>query len=166
VSSLTASHLEKKNLGGLYVMNRTQGKAVSLANRFAGTALSFWQIEETLKEVDVCICSASAPHFIIEKDLIESVMRKRAHRTLILIDISMPRNIHPDVFFIPDVLLWTIDDLDKVIEENLSGRRQAIKEVEMIIVKKMDEFYEKLSKRKIGEGFNETLCETVNTHMP
>ncbi len=159
MGKLAANHFQQKGIGQIYVINRSQEKAEDLAKQYGGVAVGFWQVKDVLAQADVCICSANCAHYIIEKDLVEQVMRTRQGRKLLFIDISIPRNIHPSVAAAKNVCLLTIDDLDKVLEENLSRRRQAIQEVEMIIAKKMDEFYEKLAKRKTSEDFN--LCEVV-----
>jgi len=148
---LAVSQLKQKNVGSLHVMNRTREKAVALAQQFGGVASAFWEIKEVLKSVDVCICSADAPHYLIEKDLIDEVMPARANKKLILIDIAMPRNINPKVSEAHNVELLAIDDLDRVVEANVRKRHLAVGQVEAIISDKIDEFYSKLSKLAVME---------------
>ena len=157
MSKLAANNLSNKEIGQIYVMNRTEEKAVSLAQQFNGIPLSFWELPEILKIVDVCICSASAPHYLIEEELIRKVMRERHGRKLVFIDISIPRNINPKVSHVANTTLITIDDLDKVVGENIKKRQGAIGQVEEIVSLKLSEFYEKLSRNLKSESANEKV---------
>lgn len=148
MSELSLDLLKKKKLTEVYVMNRTQENACALTGRFGGVAVSFSDIKEILSAVDLCICSVGAPHYILEKPTVEKVMGLRQNRKLTLIDISMPRNIDPAISELPDVALVYIDDLDKVVEETMERRKQAVSLVERIIADKMGEFQEKLLKIK------------------
>ncbi len=146
MGKIAVSQLQGKGTRNLYVMNRTFEKAVELAQQFGGKAVSFGELKEILMAVDVCICSADAPHHIIEKNLIEDIMRRRQDRNLICIDISMPRNISPDVASLDKVALVTVDDLDKVLHDNLNKRGAAVGQVEGMIAKKVEAFYRKITK--------------------
>ena len=110
-----------------------------------------------LSITDVCICSISAPHYIIEKELIQKIAKSR-NKELVLIDISMPRNIHPAVAGIKGVRLVGLDELDKVVEYNVRQRQKAVDEVNLIVERQCEEFYKKLNPtsilRKISEAFD------------
>ncbi len=145
---LSANYLKEKEIGHIYVMSRTLDHATALASSLGGTAVAFWELRDILEKVDVCICSANAPHYLVEKELTEQVMEARRQRQLLLIDISMPRNISPDIASLKNVSLLSIDDLDKALEDNINKRRAAIGEVEQIIERKIAEFYGKLQKNQ------------------
>lgn len=145
MSALTADQLASKKIGRLYVMNRTREKALVLAARFAAEAVSFSDIEDVLAGVDLCICSASAPHYLIAKEFMEKIMRRRNYRELICIDISTPRNIDPGAQDVRNVSLFTIDDLQMVLHSNMEKRKTAIIQVEKIISDKICELNKKLS---------------------
>ena len=145
MSELALQQMQKKGAHNIYVMNRTESCALELANRFRGEAVSFGDIKEILSKVDVCICSVGAPHYILDKSTIGKVMTMRSHRKLVLIDISMPRNIDPHAASIEDVLLFHIDDLDKVIGDSMKKREAAVFQVEKIIADKTAQFYKKIN---------------------
>ena len=162
MGSLVGDYLKQKNVGQVYVMNRSEDKGALLARQLGGAPVSFWDMREILNKVDVCICSVGAPHYLIEKDLVEPVMKGKNSRRLVFIDISMPRNIHPNVGSVKNVSLLTIDDLDKVVEDNVKKRFAAVGDVEQIIFKKVDEFYFKISRLNAQE-FSVEKC-AVETH--
>jgi len=145
MSHLAASDLYRKGVSKLYVMNRTKDKGDDLASQFQAESVGFWEIKNILQHVDVCICSASAPHYLIEKDLIQEIMTQR-QKELVFVDISMPRNIHPGVAHIDNVTLISLDELDKVIEGNIQQRQGAVDLVKKIIEQKVQEFYRKIDK--------------------
>ena len=152
MGELTMTHIRNKGFSNVYVMNRTESIACELAGEFNARPVGFCDIKEILSVVDVCICSVGAPHYIIEEQLIEKVMALRSHRSLALIDISVPRNIDPRVARIDRVGLCHIDDLERVATETMQKRQQAVEQVEKIIHSKIQEFYTKMSKVKIHSG--------------
>jgi len=89
---------------------------------------------------DIVISSTAAPHPILKRDLVQSVIRKRRGRPLFLIDIAVPRDIEPEVGKIDDVFLYNLDDLQQVVEQNLEGRSSEIAAVEAIIEEELARF--------------------------
>lgn len=147
MGKLASRHIQERGAAAIYVANRTHACAVEIAQEFGGSAVSFWDLREVLTKVDVCICSASAPHYLIEKELVEKVMVERPEQRLICIDISMPRNVNPNVSEVENVSLISIDELDKVLEDTISRRFEAVGEVENIVEQKVEEFYYRLNKK-------------------
>ncbi len=160
MSKLAARDLANKGIKDIYIMNRTQDKSVSLAEKFGGQAVSFYDLKEILAKVDVCICSSGAPHYIIEKDAVEKIMALRQNKKILFIDISVPRNIHPDVAMVGGATLETIDSLDRVVANNESRRQVAIQDVESIVSAKLMEYYEKV--RRCYSYQSESLNELVS----
>lgn len=146
MGELALGNLCNRGLGKIHLMNRTGEKAEELAKRYGGIAASFWDIKDILAEVDVCICSVSAPHYILDKEKVATILPFRQGRPLIFIDISMPRNIDPQVGLLPSVYLRSIDDLDQVVTASMKKREAAVSQVEAIIRQKICEFDEKIAK--------------------
>lgn len=144
MSELAADDLKRRGTEKIYIMNRTCEKGQQLAEKFDGKALNFWEIKDALIEVDVCICSAGAPHYLVETDLVREVCAARS-RHLLMVDISMPRNINPDVASLEGVTLVGLDDLQQVIDQSAQERLKAVYQVESIITRKTEEFYAKIS---------------------
>ena len=146
MGELALGNLHNHSVAKIYLMNRTGEKAEDLAKQYGGIAASFWDIKEILSEVDVCFCSVGAPHYILDVEKISQIMRFRNGRRLVLIDISMPRNIDPAVGQLEGVHLSSIDALDGVVQKNMKKRQEAINQVESIISQKMFEFTQKWDK--------------------
>lgn len=146
MSELAANRLDSRGVKEIFVVNRTHEHAAVLAERFNGQAHSICETGEILAKVDVCICSTGAPHYILDKNMVNKIMAERKSRMLILLDISMPRNIDPAVSEIENIRLFTIDNLDKVVLDNLKRRESAVDEVESIIGRKVLEFRAKIEK--------------------
>jgi len=147
MGEIALNHLHDLGVKKIYLMNRTGEKAENLATRYSGVAASFWNIKEILSEVDICFCAVGAPHYILDKEKIASVMEARQGRKLVLIDISMPRNIDPEVKTLgPQVHLSAIDDLHEVVDNTMKKRESAVQEVEGIIRQKILEFNDKVTR--------------------
>ena len=160
MSELAVTQIQNKGLKKLYLMNRTAENAENLATKYGGEAVGFCDIKEVLSQVDLCICSVGAPHYIIDKSTVERTMSLREARQLIFIDISMPRNIDPQVAELKDMLLYTIDDLKEVVDSNMKLREQSITEVQNIIQQKITEYEQKISRLNLNHTFDD--LEKIN----
>jgi len=133
MSELAAKHLMSSGVSKIIVANRTYGQAVKLADDFHGTPINFDLLEEKLKEVDIVISSTGAPGYIIGKEIIASALRRRNNRLMFLIDIAVPRDIDPEVNTIDNVYLYNIDNLQEIVDENISIRMREAEKAETII---------------------------------
>ena len=152
MGEIALNHLHDLGVKNIFLMNRTGEKAENLAVRYNSIAASFWNIKEILSEVDICFCAVGAPHYILDKEKIVNIMEIRQGRELVLIDISMPRNIDPEVKNVPGVHLSAIDDLHAVVDNSMKKRESALEEVENIIRQKITEFNEKIAKLQNTPG--------------
>jgi len=140
MGELTAAHLVQCGSNRLLVANRSAERAKELAKRFNGQSVPFDHCHEYLAQVDVLICSTSAPHFLITRDLVAAALRKRRAAPLFLIDIAVPRNVDPEVGKLENVYLYDIDDLEGVVAANRAERENQIVRVEEIIAQETVEF--------------------------
>jgi len=154
---LAVQQLINKGVKKIYIMNRTIEKAEELAKESGGMAVPFWEMPEILPQVDVCICSSSCPHYLIDRELVEKTMMASFGQKKVFIDISMPRNIDPKVAEIKDVCLVTVDDLDRVVEDNVQKRLYAASLVEEIVLKKAQEYAVAIHKMRLVEKSNNLL---------
>jgi len=130
---LTARHLRENNIGRVIVANRTLERAHALASEFNGYAIALSELPAHLAEADIVISSTAAELPILGKGSVESALKARKHRPMFMVDIAVPRDIEPEVGELADVYLYTVDDLQEVIQENLQSRQQAAKQAEEIV---------------------------------
>jgi glutamyl-tRNA reductase len=122
---LVAKHLTKKQIGRLFIANRSVDRARELAGNFGGFALPLSEIEGTLPEADILITSTAASEPIITVAQMKAALKARKHKPIFAVDIAVPRDIEAGVADLNDVYLYSIDDLDKVIQEGQGNREAA-----------------------------------------
>jgi len=149
MSELAARHLRRSGATQIFVTNRTHERAVEMAQLFEGKIVEYTQFLSFLPEVDIVITSSGAPHFIIVRDDMKKVMAARKHKPMFLIDIAVPRNIDPSVNELDNVFLYDIDDLQKVVANNVAGRKQSAEEAEAIIREEVDRMVARLKTREV-----------------
>ncbi|HEX9405743.1 MAG TPA: glutamyl-tRNA reductase [Thermoanaerobaculia bacterium] len=144
IGELTAEHLNGFGLSQIFVANRSHERAQQLASRFHGQAIYFEGIDPYLATCDIVIASTAAPHYVIEPAHVERALEARKMRTLFLIDLSVPRNINPDVAKIDGAYLYNIDDLQQVADSNRELRREKAEQAETIVAREVDNFRRRL----------------------
>ena len=130
---LVARHLHESGVGRLIIANRTVEKAHNLASELGGYAISLSEIPDHLSEADMVISSTASQLPILGKGAVESALKIRKHRPMFMVDIAVPRDIEPEVGTLEDVYLYTVDDLQEIIEEGLRSRQEAAQQAEEII---------------------------------
>jgi len=125
MAELAVEHLIRNRADEILVANRTFERGVELARRFNGRAIRFEEIEGGLEAVDIVISSTGAKDYVIRRDQVRGVMRRRRNRPLFFIDIAVPRDIDPDINRLNNIYVYDIDDLKGVIEENIEDRQRA-----------------------------------------
>jgi glutamyl-tRNA reductase len=150
MSELAARNLIRSGAGDIRVANRTPEKAREMAQRFGGRVLSFDRLEDSIAESDIVIVSTGADGFLVSRELLERVMRRRHFDPLFLIDISVPRNVDPSVNEIETAFCYDVDDLQSVVEVNLEGRHQEAEWAEQIIGEEVRSFTLGCRRRGLG----------------
>ena len=130
---LVARHLHESGIGRIIVANRTVEKAHNLASEFGGYAIALSEIPDHLAEADMVISSTASQLPILGKGAVETALKARKHRPMLLVDIAVPRDIESQVSELEDVFLYTVDDLQEIISEGLRSRQEAAKQAEEII---------------------------------
>jgi glutamyl-tRNA reductase len=130
---LVARHLHESGVGRIIVANRTVEKAHNLASEFGGYAISLSEIPDHLHEADMVISSTASQLPILGKGAVESALKRRKHRPMFMVDIAVPRDIESQVGELEDVYLYTVDDLQEIIQEGLRSRQEAAQQAEEII---------------------------------
>lgn len=137
---LTARHLAENRIGELIIANRTYDKAHALAQQFNGFAISLAELPKHLAKADIVVASTASPLPILGKGSVESAIKARKHKPMFMVDLAVPRDIEPEVEQLRDVYLYTVDDLQNAVEENLRSRQEAAKQAEEIIDTEVSHF--------------------------
>lgn len=141
MAEVTARHLLSQKTGQIVILNRTLEKAQALAATLNGRAEPFDALNDELLHADVVICSTSAETPLVTRDLVHKIVRQRRGRSLYFVDIAVPRNVEPSVHQIDNVYLYNIDDLKRIVDENMTRRRSEIDDAETFVAGLAREFY-------------------------
>ena len=133
MAELAAEHLLNNHVQKFVVANRTLERAMELAKRWQGQAISLEEIHSALFETDIVISSTGAPEMVILFSQVKSIMKQRKQRPLFFIDIAVPRDIDPSINQIDNVYLYDIDDLQGIVHQNLTVRKQEALQAERIV---------------------------------
>jgi glutamyl-tRNA reductase len=137
---LAARHLHQNDIGRMIIANRTVENAHTLAHEVGAYAISLTEINDHLAEADIVISSTASPLPILGKGSVESALKKRKHKPMLMVDIAVPRDIEPEVNNLNDVYLYTVDDLQDIIQEGLRSRQEAAQQAEEIIDTEVSHF--------------------------
>lgn len=130
---LVARHLHEAGVRQLTVANRTRERAETISAALGGEAITLSEIPEALEKADIVISSTASPLPIVGKGMMERALKNRRHRPVFMVDIAVPRDIEPEVGELADVFLYTVDDLEVVIQENRRHRQVAADQAESLI---------------------------------
>ncbi|MBD3609032.1 MAG: glutamyl-tRNA reductase [Gammaproteobacteria bacterium] len=139
-TELVARHLSEQGIGRLIIANRTVEKARVLATELGGYAIGLSEIPKHLAEADIVISSTAAQAPIINKEMMNTAIKGRKHRAILMVDIAVPRDIDANVGEIDDVYLYTVDNLQSIIQEGMKTREAAAEQAEDIIEGQVSHF--------------------------
>ncbi|WP_413308431.1 glutamyl-tRNA reductase [Bacillus sp. 1P10SD] len=140
MGELAAQNLHGNGVKKVTVINRTYDKAKSLASRFNGEAKTLADLQQSLIEADILISSTGAKDFVITKEMMAKVEKKRKGKPLFMVDIAVPRDLDPRISELENVFLYDIDDLEGIVEANLQERQKAAAKIRLMIEKEIVEF--------------------------
>ena len=130
---LVAKHLTSNGCTKMIVANRTRERALGMAKDFAAEVISLQEIPDHLARADIVISSTASPLPIIGKGMVESAIKARRHQPMLFVDIAVPRDIESQVGDISDVYLYSVDDLQSIIDSNLKQRKVEAVQAEAIV---------------------------------
>jgi len=137
---LTTRHLHSQGVNKIIIANRSVERAQKLADEFNGEAISLQHIASHLHRSDIVISSTASPLPIIGKGTVERALKKRKHEPIFMVDLAVPRDIEPEVSELDDIYLYSVDDLQSVISENMESRLQAAEQARDIIDTQVSHF--------------------------
>jgi glutamyl-tRNA reductase len=121
-SELTARALAARGSDAVFIANRGYSRAISLAQRFAGSAVRIDELPAQLARADIVVSATNSPHHLIERSELEVIMGQRESKSVLLIDLAVPRDIEPECREVEGVSLYDVDEVQQIVERNASGR--------------------------------------------
>jgi glutamyl-tRNA reductase len=140
MAELAARHFVGNGVQSIAVANRNYERAVELAKEFNGVPVKFEDFVVQMAESDIVLCSTGAPHYVIGTEEVSKVIAVRQNRPIFFIDISVPRNIDPQINKLDNVFLYDIDDLQLSVETNIRTREKEALKAEEIITEEIERF--------------------------
>lgn len=130
---LVAKHLKDQKVKQISVANRTLARAEQIAGPIGAQTLTLGQIPNQLARADIVISSTASPLPILGKGMVERALKKRRHAPMFFVDLAVPRDIENEVSELNDAYLYTVDDLQQIVQQNLSNRQSAAASAEHIV---------------------------------
>jgi len=137
---LVAKHLYQNEPQQITVANRTIERARSLAHEVSANVIALAQLPERLHQADIVISSTASTLPIIGKGVVEQALKQRRNKPMLFIDIAVPRDIESQVGELDAAYLYSVDDLQAIVSENIASREQAAEEAQGIIRYRSAEF--------------------------
>lgn len=144
MSELAARHLLAHGAASIFVANRTYDRAVELAHKFNGQAISFDKLYETCDRADIVITSTGAPHAIFRREHGEAFLSRRRNRPMFFIDIAVPRDVDPGLNKLDGIFVYDIDDLQQAVSAHVADRRKEAERAEGIVNGEVERFQARL----------------------
>ena len=139
MSELVVKQLKARGVTGLAIANRTPQRALRLAERVGGEAVSFDDLSAQLALADVVVSSTGSGDWVVGRETVAACLEDRTD-PLFFVDIAVPRDVDPTVQTLERTFVYDIDDLQAVVERNADGRREAAEEGEAMIGPAVKEF--------------------------
>ncbi len=164
---LVAKHLKEQGAPQLTVANRTYERAVLLAEQFGASAITLAQVPTQLADADVVISSTASTLPIVGKGMVEQALKQRKHKPMFLVDLAVPRDIEEQVGELEDAYLYTVDDLQSIVAQNLNNRQQAAEQARQMIAVGVAEFSQWLTLQGNVDWVRDyrQRCEAVRTEL-
>jgi glutamyl-tRNA reductase len=150
MSEAAARHLQRAGATDIFISNRTRERADNLAKIFSGIVVPYEAALQRLPEVDIVITSSGAPHYILTRSSVRAALDARKRQPMFFIDIAVPRNIEPAVNELEHAFLYDIDDLQRIVDRNLRGRREVADEAERIVSQEVERMEARLRARDVA----------------
>lgn len=137
---LTARHIAAQGVRDLVIANRSLARAQMLAAEVKAYAVGLDALGGELEQADIVISCTASPAPLITKSLAAAAVRARKRRPIFMVDLAVPRDIEPQVAELEDVYLFTLDDLQQYIEQNLRQREEAAQGAKLLIAEEAARF--------------------------
>ncbi|MCO7261866.1 glutamyl-tRNA reductase [Dickeya zeae] len=137
---LVSRHLREHRVKRMVIANRTRERAQALAEEVGAEVITLAELDAHLPQADIVISSTASTLPIIGKGMMERTMKARRNQPMLMVDIAVPRDIEPEVGRLPNIYLYSVDDLQTIIQHNLAQRKAAAIQAESIVQQECSEF--------------------------
>ncbi|MBN3062835.1 glutamyl-tRNA reductase [Pectobacterium quasiaquaticum] len=137
---LVARYLREHKVQKMVIANRTRERAQALAAEVGADVITLAELDEQLVQADIVISSTASTLPIIGKGMMERTLKARRNQPMLMVDIAVPRDIEPEVGKLPNVYLYSVDDLHAIIQHNLAQRKAAAVQAESIVQQESSDF--------------------------
>ena len=148
--ALTARHFVGAGVKRVVIANRTLTRAQTLAEELKGYAVDLKQLDKELAEADIVISCTASPEPLITKSAAAAALRIRRRRPIFMVDLAVPRDIEPSVADLEDIYLFSIDDLQQVVDENRQQRELAAGGARLLIGEEVARFLGEARAKEAG----------------
>jgi len=163
MAELAARQFLGRGAGKLFISNRTDERAVELAETFGGEAVPFECLYETAAHADIILTSTGAAEPLFRTHHGETLLNRRRNRPVFFIDIAVPRNVAPEVNELDGLFVYDIDDLQSIAQKNISLRKQEAERAEKIVELEVDRFASRMKSLEVVPTILslQEYCETI-----
>ncbi len=140
MAELAARHMMNNGVQDIVVANRTYERGCELSREFSGRAIKFEDFPAALVQSDIVICSTGASAYVLRREQMQKVMKERRQKPVFIIDISVPRNVDPEINDMENVYLYDVDDLQGVVDSNVMERQKEAARAEAIVEDEIETF--------------------------
>jgi glutamyl-tRNA reductase len=149
MSQLAARYLMARGASSIFVSSGNYDRASQFAAAIGGRAIPFGELYDTCHRADIVITSTAAPHAIFRREHGELFLRRRHNRPMFFIDISVPRNVDPEMSKVEGVFVYDMDDLQRTVTERVADRRKEAERAEAIVDAEVERFQSNLQTRDV-----------------
>jgi len=140
MSELVLLNLVHRRCRRVVIANRTLARAQELAGRFGAEAVELDRLEDALSEIDLVISCTASAELVLSAEEIQRAAAGRGGRPLLLMDIAVPRDLHPEIARIRGCYLYNVDDLARVVASSRVDRRCELTRARAIVAEESDKF--------------------------
>jgi glutamyl-tRNA reductase len=138
--ALSARHFASAGVKRIVIANRTLSRAQTLAAEIQGYAVELSALEKELAQADIVVACTASTVPLVSKQATAAALRRRRHRPIFMVDLAVPRDIEPAVADLQDVYLFTIDDLQQLVDQNLKQRELAADDARVMLEEEVARF--------------------------
>lgn len=126
MGELTVAAFRNRGVSEVHVLNRTVENARAMADRHGGKAYPLDELSRVLPLGDIVIACIRSDSYVLHPEQVEAALDARRQNPVFLIDIAVPRNIHPAIHDLDNVYLFNIDDLEGIVQQNVVEREREV----------------------------------------